>query len=265
MSKTNFLGISPEITEYNIASERLPKSFDNFRIAQISDTHSYPSGKIFELIEPSKPDIICITGDMFHDDGKDAPDFWALLEKLLTLAPVYLVTGNHDLWRGDCAELLQKIRDLGGIILNSEMSVLEKDGEKIAIFGVGDPFSKVPKIMEKNIIESFSRLPHFDGYRILLYHRANLFDKIKDFGFDLILSGHMHGGQIRILGLGGLCAPTSALLSGRMIFPQYTAGKFEYNNSVMIVNRGASNTLPIPRFCNPPEVCIITLLHKNKA
>ena len=262
MSKINFLGTYPEITEYSIASEKLPKSFDNFRIAQISDTHSYPADRIFELIKPSKPDIICITGDMFHDDGKDAPEFWALLNKLLTLAPVYLVTGNHDLWREDCTSLLQKIKDLGGIILDSEMAVLERNGEKIAIFGVGDPFSKIPKMLEKNISSGFAHLPHFDGYKILLYHRANLFDKIKDFGFDLILSGHMHGGQIRIFGIGGLCAPTSAILSGRMLFPKYTEGKFVFKNSVMIVNRGASNTLPVPRFFNPPEVCIITLLAK---
>ena len=262
MSKMSFFGISPEITEYTINSERLPKSFDNFRIAHISDTHSYPADKIFELIKPSNPDIICITGDMFHDDGKDAPKFWELLKNLAALAPVYLVTGNHDLWREDCGILLQRIRDLGGTILNSEMAILEKNGEKIAIFGVGDPFSKVPKMLEKNIVTGFSCLPHFDGYKILLYHRANLFDKIKDFGFDLILSGHMHGGQIRIPGLGGMLAPTSALLSGRMIFPKYTEGKIVYENSVMIVNRGASNTLPIPRFFNPPEVCIITLSSK---
>lgn len=263
MKKINFLGISPEITEYSIISENLPKAFDGYRIVQISDTHSYPAKNIFELIAPQKPDIICITGDMFHDDGKDAPEFWHLLEQLLSVAPVYLVTGNHDLWREDSAQMLQKIREIGGIILDSEMSVLEKDGEKIALFGVGDPFSKSPKLIERNISSDFSQLPQFDGYRILLFHRANLFDKIKDYGFDLILSGHMHGGQIRIAGLGGALAPTSAILSGRMIFPKYTEGKFVYKNSTMIVNRGASNTLIIPRFFNPPEVIVITLLAKK--
>ena len=263
MKKINFLGTSPEITEYRITSAKIPSAFDNFRIAHISDIHSYPAGGIFELIESFSPDIICITGDMFHDNLKDSPDFWVLLNKLLAVAPVYLVTGNHDLWREDCAVLLQKIRDLGGIVLDGEMTVLEKNGEKIAVFGLGDPFSKIPRLIERNLIESFSSLPKFDGYKILLFHRANLFDKIKDYGFDLILSGHMHGGQIRVFGIGGLLAPTSAFLSGRMIFPKYTEGKFEYENTVMIVNRGASNTLPIPRFFNPPEVSIITLLHKK--
>lgn len=262
---TGFLGIRPEISKYCISSEKIPEAFDRFCIAHISDTHSYPADGILKLVTSQKPDIICITGDMFHDNGKDAPEFWALFSRLLEIAPVYLVTGNHDLWREDSAFMLRKIKDLGGILLDSDMAVLEHDGEKMAIFGVGDPFSKIPALIEKSINTEFSRLPKSSGYKILLYHRANLFDKIKDFGFDLILSGHMHGGQISVLGLGGLLAPTSAIFSGRMIFPKYTNGKFVYNSTSMIVNRGASNTLPIPRLFNPPEVGIITLLHKNKA
>lgn len=260
---TGFLGIRPEISKYCISSEKIPEAFDRFCIAHISDTHSYPADGILELVTSQKPDIICITGDMFHDDGKDAPEFWALFSKLLELAPVYLVTGNHDLWREDSAFMIRKVRKMGGILLDSDMAVLERDGEKIALFGVGDPFSKIPKLIEKSINTEFFKLPQFDGYKILLYHRANLFDRIKDFGFNLILSGHMHGGQIRIFG--GLLAPTSAILSGRMVFPKYTSGEFIYNSSSMIVNRGASNTLPIPRLFNPPDVGIITLLHKNKA
>lgn len=263
MKISHFLGNIPEITEYGISSKKIPKAFDGFRIAHISDTHSYPADGIFELIESSSPDIICITGDMFHDDGADGHKFWTLLDNLSMLAPVYLVTGNHDLWREDSASMLRKIKDFGGILLDTKMEILEKNGEKIALFGVGDPFSKIPVIIEKNISAEFSNLPKFDGYKILLYHRANLFDSIKDFGFDLILSGHMHGGQIRFKKLGGALAPTSAMLSGRMIFPKYTEGKFVYKDTAMIVNRGAGNTLPIPRFFNPPEVGIITLYSKQ--
>ena len=256
---SHFLGIAPEITEYSITSDKIPKSFNGFRIAHISDTHSYPVGNIAELVVSASPDIICITGDMFHDDGKDAPLFWTLLEKLTAIAPVYMVTGNHDLWREDSADMLRKAKASGGILLDSEMSLLERNGEKIAIFGVGDPFSKVPKLIERNMKVGFSDLPDFDGYKILLFHRANLFDEIKDFGFDLILSGHMHGGQIRLFGRGAL-APTSSILSDRMIFPKYTEGKFEYNGTTIIVNRGSSSTLGIPRLFNPTEVGLITLL-----
>ena len=265
MNMGHFLGISPEITEYAIHSDKIPKGFDGFRIAHISDTHSNPANGIFELIEKSGPDVICISGDMFHDDDSDSCGFWSLFDNLLTLAPIYLVTGNHDLWRANSADFLRRITDLGGILLNSKMEIIERNGEKIALFGIGDPFSKIPKLIEESVNSAFLSLPQFDGYKILLFHRANLFDKIKNFGFDLILSGHMHGGQIRVPFFGGVLAPTSSILSQRMIFPDYTSGKYEYGASSMIVNRGASNTLHLPRFANPPEVGIITLFHKNKA
>ena len=265
MKKRFFLDNSPEFSEYSIASEKIPVGFDGFCIAHISDTHSRPVDGIFELVSGARPDIICLTGDMFHDNEDSAPGFWALFEKLLKLAPVYLVTGNHDIWRDDAFLLLKKITDMGGILLDTDCRILEKNGDEISIFGVGDPFSKIPHIIEQNINAEFSKLPSFDGYKILLYHRANVFDKIKDFDFDLILSGHMHGGQIRLPVIGGTLAPTSAMLSGRMIFPKYTGGKYEYNGKTMIVNRGASNTLHIPRFLNAPEVGIIRLSHKNKA
>lgn len=259
MKKGHFLGARPELSEYSISSEKIPTGFDGFCIAHISDTHSRPVNNIFELVESQKPDIIAITGDMFHDDDGDANEFWELFKKLLSIAPVYLVTGNHDVWRADSFLMLKKIFDLGGILLDSDYKVLERNGSTIAIFGVGDPFSKIPHVIENNINEQFKKLPDFDGYKILLYHRANMFDKIKDFDFDLILSGHMHGGQIRLPIIGGTLAPTSALLSGRMVFPKYTGGKYEYNGKTMIVNRGACNTLHIPRLFNAPEVGIIRL------
>ena len=263
MDIKQFFGIKPELTEYSILSEKIPSGFDGFRIAHISDIHSSPANGIYELVEKSVPDMICITGDMFHDNNSDAPEFWELFRKLRELAPVYLVSGNHDLWHNDSAKMLRRLIERGGVLLDTEMSVFERNGDRIGIFGVGDPFSKVPVIIERNIKREFSRLPQFDGYKILLYHRANLFDRIKDRGFDLILSGHMHGGQVRLPLLGGALAPTSAVLSGRMVFPSYTGGKFEYGGCTMIVNRGAGNTILIPRLNNPPEVGIITLKTKG--
>lgn len=263
MNKEHFLGICPELTEYSISSQKVPKGFDGFRIAHISDTHSYPSPKIFELVKSANPDIICITGDMFHDDDKNTDNFFALFDKLTSLASVYLVTGNHDVWRKDVNACLRKIEEHGGILIDEKMEIVRKDGDELALFGIGDPFSKIPHVIEENINSAYLKLPKFDGYKILLFHRANMFDKICDLGFDLILSGHMHGGQFRLPLLGGTLAPSSSILSGRMIFPKYTSGKYEYKDTAMVVNRGASNTLPVPRILNPPEVGIITLFNKK--
>ena len=257
------LGTRAEVTEYTISSQKLPIGFDGFRIAHISDTHSRPAKGIFEIVESANPDIICITGDMLHDDEKDTDDFELLFDNLISVAPIYFVTGNHDVWRGNLGKFLRKTEDRGGILMDSKMKIFERNGDRLALFGMGDPFSKIPRVIEENINSEILKLPQFDGYKILLFHRANLFDKISDFGFDLVLSGHMHGGQIRLPLFGGAFAPTSSILSGDMLFPKYTGGKYDCGNTSMIVNRGASNTLPIPRFFNPPEVGIITL--KNKA
>lgn len=254
----------PQITHYTITSEKIPIEFDGFKIAHISDMHSRPQSGIAELISGENPDIIVITGDMLHDDYKTAyPELNRLLSDILDTAPVYAVTGNHDLWRHGHAKILSGFSEQGLIILDDDSVKLSRNGAEIALFGIKDPFSKLPSTIKSNLETSFSKLSGYDGYKILLFHRANLFDEIKHRGFDLILAGHMHGGQIRIPKMGGLLAPSSAILSGKsMIFPKYTAGCYKSDSCTMIVNRGSSNTLPIPRLFNPAEVGIITLVPK---
>ncbi len=253
---------SPIKTEYAILSPKIPKSFDGFKIAHISDCHSKPHHNAYDVIEREKPDIICITGDMLHDGKFETTDFFVLLKKLLTLAPVYMITGNHDLWRHNSKKTFLEYKNLGAILLQNNFCEIERNGEKIGLFGVDDPFSKIPERIKSNIEKSFSVLPQYEGYKILLFHRANQFDKIKDKGYDLILSGHMHGGQIRIPLIGGTLSPTSSILSDRMIFPNYTGGKYIFGDTTMIVNRGLSNIIKIPRLGNPLEVGIITLKHE---
>ncbi len=253
-----------EKCEYSVVSEKIPPSFDGFRIAHISDLHSAPSGNAFDIIKAEKPDITVITGDLFHDDERPADKVFELISKLLTVSPVYAVTGNHDVWRKDFKLQAAALEKAGVQFLSGSYFELLRGGDKIAIYGVGDPASKKPQEITDTLKKEFSNLPEYDGYKILLFHRANLFDEIKEYGFDLILSGHMHGGQICIPHLGGLLAPSSALFSGkRVIFPKFSAGVFTHKNSTMIINRGLSNTLPLPRLGNRPEVGIIVFHSKG--
>ena len=107
------------------------------------------------------------------------------------------------------------------------------------------------------------KLWEYDGFEILLFHRANLLDEFADCSFDLILSGHMHGGQVRIPMLGGLAAPRSSYSSKESVFfPRYFGGRYEMNGTVMIVNRGLGNPTVIPRLFNRPEMIVITLKKK---
>ena len=254
-----------KVTEYALYEKNLPIEFDGYKIAHISDPHSHPAKGVSQAIAENEPDIIVITGDLLDEKTEDYSEITHLISNLSEISPVYAVTGNHDLWRANHKKVIIDLEGYGIKFLRNEMTELTKNGEKIALFGIDDPFSKLPDIIEKKVKNSYDSLPAYDGFKILLFHRANLFDCVKDLGFDLILSGHMHGGQIRLPILGGVCGPTSAVLSkSGMLFPKYTAGIYNHKNTSMLVNRGIGNTLPIPRFGNPPEVGIITL-HTQKA
>lgn len=245
---------------YTVATIKIPAAFDGFKIAHISDPHSRPAKGVLEIITDAKPDITVITGDLLHDDDKPYDEITELLSGLLKVSPVYIVTGNHDVWRTENERIFREFENMGSQVLDNKMTELEKNGEKIALYGVGDPFSRIPAVISAKVESAFSALPDYDGYKILLFHRANLFDEIKDYGYDLILSGHMHGGQMRVPKIGGILAPSSALLSrNRMLFPNYCCGTFSHKNTSMIVNRGIGNTLPLPRWGNRAEVGLVTL------
>ncbi len=259
MNLPKFTG-NAKTLEYNIYSEKLPESFSGFRIAHISDLHSNPSKNIGDLISYEKPDITVITGDLLQDDQKDFKQVTDLISVITKVCPVYIISGNHDTWRLNYENAFGKLTDLGAVCIKNSLVKIERCNEYIGLFGVEDPFYKTPGLLTKAVDSSFSELPDFDGYKILLFHRANLFEQIRDRGFDLILSGHMHGGQISIPYFGGVLPPLSSVLNGgKFIFPDYCSGLYKYNGTTMIVNRGASNSLPIPRFGNPTEVGIITL------
>ncbi|MBQ7986359.1 MAG: metallophosphoesterase [Clostridia bacterium] len=248
---------------YNIVCKNLPESFSGFKIAHISDAHSKPAKGITQIIADAGPDIIVITGDLLNDDKKPTGEVDALIFELLKISPVYFTSGNHDLWRAGYRRIFDKYEEFGAVFMDGKTEVIEKNGEKIAISGCPDPFSKLPQAIAENMQKSLDAIQKIDGFNILLFHRANLFDMVKDAGFDLILSGHMHGGQVRIPRLGGILAPSSSMLSKtRMLFPKYTGGAVSGDETTMIINRGVSNTLPIPRLGNPPEVGIITLTNK---
>ena len=247
-------------SNYEIVSEKLPESFSGFKIAHISDPHSVPAEGVLEIIETAEPDIAVITGDLLNDDEKSTEKVDELIAGLVKICPTYFVSGNHDLWRAGYIEIFEKYEQMGAVYLDGKSRIITKNDEEIALFGVADPFSEISGRIKSRLEEGFSELGDFDGYKILLFHRANLYDEIKDRGFDLILSGHMHGGQIGVPGLGGVLGPSSAILSGkRMIFPKYSAGVINSDGTTMIVNRGIGNTLPLPRWGNPCEVGIITL------
>lgn len=248
-----------EVTRYNISSKKIPPEFNGFKILQISDYHCDASAGLVGEIKNENPDIIVSTGDLADDKGSYLPAL-SLCEHLMDIAPVYAVTGNHDLWRSDYEKFERDLSLTGVVTLHDERRILKRNGGEIALSGIDDPFSMNSSKITENLQNSISKFPRYPGYDILLFHRANLFELLKFHGFDLILAGHMHGGQFRLPSGRGIVSPKSSWAGKTPVFfPKYVAGHYRAPRTDMIVNRGIGNPMLIPRLFNRPEITVITL------
>ena len=249
-----------ETVRYTVSSKKIPKEFNGFRIVQLSDYHNDTVPGLLENVSAEVPDLICTTGDMADDKGSFDPAV-NLFRCLSDIAPTLAISGNHEMWRSDYRNFIKAIRKAGAIFLDDEVYIAEQNGARLPIYGVNDPFSRDNARMTMRVDSAIERLGIDNSlFNILLFHRANMFDSIKTKGFDLILSGHMHGGQFRLPTGQGLVAPKSSFGSNsKVLFPKYFGGRYEYMDTVMIVNRGLGNPMVIPRLFNRPELTVITL------
>lgn len=252
-----------EVTHYTVKSKKIPPDFDNFRISLFADIHCDTTAGLTEAVISEAPDIICIPGDMTHDNVPYTP-FIHLLARLVKIAPVYLCSGNHDIWRSDYSEFVSVCKETGAEFLSDESTYISRGQSKIRISGINDPFARASAMVENNLAKSVEKLSPDDCYNILLFHRANLFDSLADKGFDLVLAGHMHGGHIRLPGIGGFACPKSNLISkSGMLFPKYSGGEYVKGDTKMLVTRGIGNPTVIPRLFNRPELCTVILKSEN--
>lgn len=248
-----------EVSKYDISSEEIPKSFDGYKIIHLSDAHSDTVPGLISEIEEEKPDLIVCTGDMTDDDGRSFNPTLCLMKKLVKIAPVHMVTGNHDLARDDFLKLEENLVKIGARFLHNERVLIEKNGETIALSGIDDPVVLSEQNIYNKVKNAAQALGRYDGYEILLFHRANLFEILDGYGFNLVLAGHMHGGHVRLPGLGGMVSPKTSVLSDKMIRPKYFAGCYNYSDMTMLVSRGLGNPMLIPRIYNRPEVILVRL------
>lgn len=246
------------LTNKIINSEKLPAEFDGFKIAHLSDLHSFVPYDLADDIKALSPDIIVITGDILSEANTEFDEIYRLLSTLCATAPVYAVSGNHDAKNPLFTEFKKQINALGVNFLDDAFLPLEKNGGEIGIFGINDPNVFKKKKLVSKLSKSMSQLPEYDGFKLLLMHRADLFPFVS--GFDLILSGHMHGGQICLPNGRGILSPKSSIIAiKKPFFPDYTAGLYEKNGMQMYVSRGLSNPIILPRIFNDTELVLLTL------
>ena len=253
------------IEKYKISSEKIPPEFRGFKILHISDIHNkyYGEGqiKIINKVKELSPDIIVLTGDIVVNNR--SLNSMQLLKNLPLFAPVYYVYGNHEYAVKNLCNVEDLFSKWGICLLNNTYTAIKKENDSIIIAGIKDPVfgysCGLNKIQAINnfICEVQNKMTanniNKNEFTVLLTHRPECFNIYDSFGFDLILSGHAHGGQFRFPFKKGFFAP------GQGFFPKLAGGYYKGEKAQMIVNRGAGSGKPIPRICNPYEMVFIEL------
>lgn len=234
-----------------------PKLTAEVRLAVVTDFHSSDNADdVAAMVASCAPDAVLMVGDLFDDDTQNRPTerTLSLMRQLSALYPCYYVSGNHEAWTGEMDALYQQTEEAGVKVLRMSSGVLTVRGQRIALCGVPDPyemvFSGAPDT-EEQLRQALEDVDSAD-FTVLLAHRPELLAKYAQFPLDLVVSGHAHGGQVRIPGvLNGLYAPNQGW------FPKLAGGAYTQDGTTLIVSRGLAVRTRLPRIFNRPEVVLV--------
>ena len=238
-------------TSITYENAKIPEEFDSFKIVQISDLHNKRFGdgqsRLLEIIEEQNPDIIVVTGDLIDCKHTDIDIAMEFITGAVNIAPVYYVSGNHEYNTPEQYSILkEKLSSAGVTLLENEKTEILCNGVSFNLYGIAD----------HGIYDPDSTLEQFDidkeEFNVLLSHRPELIETYANYGFDIVFTGHAHGGQIRLPFIGGVIAPNQGL------FPKYTEGMHTIGETSEIISRGLGNSIAPLRIFNRPEVVVCT-------
>lgn len=243
------------ISRYTISNSNIPSDFANYKIIHLSDLHykHFKNNELVKAIKAEKPNLIVMTGDMVDKNNTDYSNTEHLFKSIVKLAPVYCVSGNHEVASNSIKNTMSALYTKYNITeLNNQSVQISKGNSHIILYGIqytgSNSQANYNKLLEERLEPAST-----DYFSILLNHRADTFDSTSQYGYSLVLSGHSHGGIIRIPFIGGLLGNDGAF------FPKYDAGAFKKHGSVMIASRGLGKSNWIPRTFNRPDLVSITL------
>lgn len=244
-----------EISRYEVASQKLPESFDGFKIVQLSDLHGAEFGEdgmeLVDKVGSLEPEMIALTGDFVTDEG-DLAAVEKLAARLVKLCPVYFVSGNHEFGSGLAVKVRNILERAGVKYLSNEYLTISRGEDGILLGGVEDPLAYADMLSPDELAQKMNDAAP-DAFKILLGHRNYWMTEYPELPVDLIFCGHAHGGLIRIPGVGGLIG------TDRRLFPDFDAGEYNNGRYTLIVSRGLGNSVPIPRVFNRPEIVCVEL------
>lgn len=238
------------------------------RIVHLSDLHSWQfgedNGELAELVAEQSPDLILMTGDMLDKTDADARVACALIRKLTETAPVYYGYGNHEkAWeRENGKSLAPELTEAGAVVLDCTYTDIEVNNQPLRLGGYHAYYRRPhmstddPEQMEQETA-FFEAFEDTDRYKILLSHNPTAWldwELMNDFPVNLVLTGHYHGGQVRLPFVGGLVAPYVGW------FPEFTEGLYQGSQATVILSAGLGSSPGIPRVNNPPQILVVDLV-----
>ena len=239
------------ISYYDYGSSKIGDDLNGYRIVQISDLHNVTFGrnnqKLMEKIKKCSPDMIVITGDLVDSNHTDIESALEFVKEAVDIAPVYYVTGNHEYWieETEYTRLLQGMNDVGVNDLNNNYVQIKRENSSFLLVGLDD------NSLHDGTLDDMIR--DRKELTVVLAHEPQYIQDYEDAKADLVLSGHAHGGQVRIPFVGGVVAPDQGF------FPQYTSGEHICDKTEMIISRGLGNSIIPLRLFNYPEIVCVEL------
>ena len=237
---------------YTVESDEITTGL---RIACITDLHccSWGDGQreLLNAVDASAPDLVVLVGDIL-DHTMPLEQGYTVLEHLAANWPCYYVTGNHD------AHQTEEVAAFGITVLDGQPQEISVNDQTLQICGISDPLTHGTGLFKPRLDLLNQRSAPYDGFSLLLAHRPSYIEHYLPGRYDLVLSGHAHGGQWRIPGLlNGLLAPDEGF------FPKYAGGLYAMDDTSFIVSRGlAKESTRVPRLYNPPELVMIDIVPK---
>lgn len=242
------------LSEYTIVNSRIPKNFDGYRIAAVSDLHAESFGEnqqdLIAMLKATDCDLVCLLGDIVSYDTTDFSPVWELIDGLPDI-PMTYVAGNNELSLANYDHFLSELKSRGVTVLDdAAQNTIQLNNGADSILIHGYPFTDIRKLGDRLTVAE-------DGfYNILLYHDPYCFEEVALMDYDLMLSGHIHGGMVRFPLIG---SPLECL----GIEP-FTKGIYTCKASTLVLSSGLGPHESLPRFFNDPEVVLITLKASTK-
>lgn len=248
-----------KVERYELETRKIKKSL---RIVFLTDLHANEHGrenyKLVSRIRKENPDILCVTGDMVVKNGVHTERVLSLLKRLSQDYPVYYSPGNHEIRLEQYEEYKDALLRFGVHYLENK-SVFLPD-YNIRIIGLDLPEYWYHKVWDKRVftVEEMNSLVPMEetekpALQLLMAHNPEYFPTYQQWGADLTLSGHIHGGIAILPFLGGVLSPSLR------IFPKYDQGLKKENEKYILISRGLGLHHIKLRFFNPPELSVINL------